>query len=920
MFPHKFLKMLAAAWILLFGVLFSIVPAYASTMTETLTVDGITATVGNVIADGVSVWVTNSAQLEMCGWTSWRTTTYPGTSFYLNLLFFDGSVASMPLPMIGSSPSSTDATSLPWPSGWSGATSEALTNSAIAFISEGAPGISNAQLPGIVLLPPPGTAYVTYYDPTANPLANDVYSGSTTATTSSTSTTGTTTTSGITSGTSAASSVNWVSGGTGCNPQSVSTGSTPSTSSATGITVTSITTSSPTMSSSEVFTVTGNNLPILNSTNGVSAPKGGLDFSNVYFASPNGVWVAGTTGAGLGLNVIQSTSTSLQFTVHNPGYENNIYELFLSPDGTNITAQGLLASINVPTGVYTVAVTEAPTINVLPNSISPTSLILTWNSVPNATGYTVMENGNPLPIQPVIDGNQVSVSITSLTPGSTYYFQVQGTNSLSNGPQSNVQEIFTPLAPPSNLQAINFTQSSFDLTWNAESNALGYEVFQNGVQIATATTNSYTVTGLAAGNYSFYVEAIDSCGDITNPSNVVQVTLNSPQSPIASVQASGTTGSSGTVTWTTGSSSPAGTTYQVTQNGQPIGTTTGSSYPVSNYDAGSTYGVSAVTPPPTGITVTVLPGSGTSGVTGTVGTSGGSIACAGTTISWTPGVGTPAGTVYTVEDNGTPVGTTTNTSLSVPNCNANDSFTVSAQGSGYLSSSVLSGSGSVSGTTCNCTCPTPPDWTQIAQQIGNEVWAQMPPIPSPPVGSDLIPTSDAVPITAPDSLSTLGSFSSPSFTEPSSFAGQPSFSLPASNASINFTTGYTSIPVPTSGSIAFSIADPNQMPHQAPGVIPIIGSGVTVGFTPSAPTIDNSTPLPNVQAPTSGNGPAYSSNTSLLGTMPAWSDPSGFSSAGPTPSYTASGGGVPPLPSAYTAITPSYSAGTTTGAIPIWSG
>ncbi len=85
-----------------------------------------------------------------------------------------------------------------------------------------------------------------------------------------------------------------------------------------------------------------------------------------------------------------------------------------------------------------------------------------------------------------------------------------------------------PPSDPTGLTASNTTASSTDLSWNASTDNVGvtgYDVYQNGSVVATAATNSYTVTGLSPSTaYSFYVIAKDAAGNQSGQSNTVNVT------------------------------------------------------------------------------------------------------------------------------------------------------------------------------------------------------------------------------------------------------------------------------------------------------------------------------------------------------------------------------------------------------------
>ncbi|MEW7292800.1 endonuclease [Aquimarina sp. 2304DJ70-9] len=81
---------------------------------------------------------------------------------------------------------------------------------------------------------------------------------------------------------------------------------------------------------------------------------------------------------------------------------------------------------------------------------------------------------------------------------------------------------------PTNLTASNTTETSTTLSWNASTDNVGvtgYFVYQNGGFIGTATSLSYTVTGLTGNtSYTFTVKARDGSGNVSAASTAVNVT------------------------------------------------------------------------------------------------------------------------------------------------------------------------------------------------------------------------------------------------------------------------------------------------------------------------------------------------------------------------------------------------------------
>ena len=85
-------------------------------------------------------------------------------------------------------------------------------------------------------------------------------------------------------------------------------------------------------------------------------------------------------------------------------------------------------------------------------------------------------------------------------------------------------------AVPAGLTVTGVTSSSASLTWTEPSGsdpAASYHVYENGSQVATVSTTSTTVTGLAAGTtYQFTVAAVDASGNASTQSTAVSATTS----------------------------------------------------------------------------------------------------------------------------------------------------------------------------------------------------------------------------------------------------------------------------------------------------------------------------------------------------------------------------------------------------------
>ncbi|MGB1248106.1 MAG: fibronectin type III domain-containing protein, partial [Chitinophagales bacterium] len=120
-------------------------------------------------------------------------------------------------------------------------------------------------------------------------------------------------------------------------------------------------------------------------------------------------------------------------------------------------------------------------------------------------------------------------TMTGLTPGTTYYVQVDGYGA-STG--TTLIEVTSPCSEPTALMVANETDNSADLSWTSNGGEAEWEVeygltgFTPGMGMtAIATTNPYTLTGLDEDSeYEFYVSAICGAGDTSVQSVVDTIT------------------------------------------------------------------------------------------------------------------------------------------------------------------------------------------------------------------------------------------------------------------------------------------------------------------------------------------------------------------------------------------------------------
>jgi hypothetical protein len=83
------------------------------------------------------------------------------------------------------------------------------------------------------------------------------------------------------------------------------------------------------------------------------------------------------------------------------------------------------------------------------------------------------------------------------------------------------------LATPTNLIAIAANDgTSAQITWDSVAGATSYQVWRDGLQVATISSNAATDTGLLPGHtYSYQITALGSAGSVSAPSAQVTVTM-----------------------------------------------------------------------------------------------------------------------------------------------------------------------------------------------------------------------------------------------------------------------------------------------------------------------------------------------------------------------------------------------------------
>jgi hypothetical protein len=131
----------------------------------------------------------------------------------------------------------------------------------------------------------------------------------------------------------------------------------------------------------------------------------------------------------------------------------------------------------------------------------------------------------------------------------------------------------TPPTPPTNLQTTAVTSNQVSLSWTASTSAVGiasYQVLRDGGPVGTSTGTSFSdATVSPSTTYNYTVEAVDTQGLVSAPSNPLMVTTPAASTNppvISNVASSGVTDTSATITWTTDISSSSQMIYGPTSS------------------------------------------------------------------------------------------------------------------------------------------------------------------------------------------------------------------------------------------------------------------------------------------------------------------------------------------------------------------
>jgi len=230
------------------------------------------------------------------------------------------------------------------------------------------------------------------------------------------------------------------------------------------------------------------------------------------------------------------------------------------------------SSVNSST-ITTITIPPAPTA-ISASSFTATSFTANWQATIGASSYRLDVSSDPA-FGSFFSGFEnlsvtgTSSSVSGLTPGTVYYYQVRAVNASGTSPNSNTISSTNIPPPPSVASATTISTTSFNANWSITSGALSYLLdvsdnnfssFVSGYNDLSVTGNSQSITGLTAGTaYQYRVRATNASGTSSNSATISVQTL--PAEPITQATAmnfSAITISSLNISYIAASGGPAG--------------------------------------------------------------------------------------------------------------------------------------------------------------------------------------------------------------------------------------------------------------------------------------------------------------------------------------------------------------------------
>jgi chitodextrinase len=197
--------------------------------------------------------------------------------------------------------------------------------------------------------------------------------------------------------------------------------------------------------------------------------------------------------------------------------------------------------------------------NLTATAISSSQINLSWTASTDnvgVAGYSVYRNG-----QETATTTSTNFSDTTAAPGTQYTYVVAAFDAAGNMSAHSLPATATtpstidvmPPSVPAGLNSSNITATALTISWSASTDNVavtGYQIFRNGIEVATTLATSYSDTGLAPSTiYTYTIAGYDSSNNLSAQSHPLIIkTTAPPLTPPSLIQVSQNQISSGSAT------------------------------------------------------------------------------------------------------------------------------------------------------------------------------------------------------------------------------------------------------------------------------------------------------------------------------------------------------------------------------------
>ena len=259
------------------------------------------------------------------------------------------------------------------------------------------------------------------------------------------------------------------------------------------------------------------------------------DRFEIYRRPSGGAWLLVTTTSS---NVTSYTNTGLSAGTYD--YHVNA-----------CNSSGCSSDSNIAT--VTIAPPSDTIVPSIPSDVSTTvvsssQINLSWTASTDnvgVTSYKIFRNSSFVTSVTVLSYTDVGLS-----PGTTYQYYVKSYDAAGNESAAGAtvsgdtaaagSTDTTAPSVPTGLTATAVSSSQINISWTASTDSVGvtgYRIYRGGTQVATASSTSYSDTGLTAATaYSYTVAAYDAAGNLSSQSLSVTVTTLSSTTTVSPSQ------------------------------------------------------------------------------------------------------------------------------------------------------------------------------------------------------------------------------------------------------------------------------------------------------------------------------------------------------------------------------------------------